>query len=274
MVATNPALEGLPGRPLRDADFRRARTWLRQTGGVVGLSEPAWLLLAVRLRARRRAALRILVPALLGMFVAGIVFVPDNSAAELTTMVVAFVATAALLRGVGVWELRASETFAQHLHGRTSRGRSVGPAEILGAVRVAAYGVVLTAQVVFLVGVAVSYPVHVAVAADLLFVVEWSSIAWLVADAARRPTVAVDPSSVAIDERLRSQDASAPLVFTYFGALSFLWVLNAHRVAGHDLSFWAFALEGLGIAAQVLGTFPRRLTRWNRPSWRAWWGTA
>jgi hypothetical protein len=199
-----------------DRGARRAQRWITRTGGLVYVSPEAFALLVRRLAARRRVAWWCL-PAWLLAFVvitAGTTTEPTLGTAGWTR---AFAPRA--LAGFGVVVIaaavsaalnaRADRRIGETLRHRVSRGTSVSVWTVLGPARVtyalvafavdASLGLAIVAlQPGWLVS---TYLSGLLAVSGFVIVGVWQ--------AASRATLAVDPVSLAIDERLRSEDAFA-----------------------------------------------------------------
>lgn len=204
-----------------EIDPRVAR-WMSRRGRGLRLSAAAALLLAPRLRVRWRAGV-VSAVAVLAFYVWWFPVAiplslhqdPDWPFAPFVQASVYLVMTAVVL--AFVWFTRwRDRLIAAELPLRVTRTGAVGVRTVLGTagcVAVAAAGVV---HLVILVVLARNWPAAVSLSyAGGLLVVTAAMLVVLRA-VLRRPTVALDDSSLAIDERLRAQDAMAALTPWWF----------------------------------------------------------
>jgi hypothetical protein len=206
-------------------DWRRIERWFKHNGAMANVSDEAFDLLGLRLRARNRALLRC---APLFLVAAAILFWPggyhydeagspafNRTFATRSLIAYAVLACAALL--INVLTTRANRRIAETLPRRTSRGTAVSLKLLLGTVRLTYLAVAVGIEGALAVVLLVEKIEWVAWIFLVAYVVACSLVALGVRQAATRPTVAVDPTSLAIDERMRSEEA--------FGALSPLFAL-------------------------------------------------
>lgn len=252
-------------------DVQRAQQWLDRTGGLPAVPAVAGDLLTRRLAERRRLGRRWVLPAgavaallLLWTLVDTLVSGPTDHRAwqHFAYRYVGVIAVLGLARlGVLGSVARAERRLAAGLPERVSRGRQVPLREVLGPARwryllvalgleaAGAVALVLVdggwlaaLYVPLLVGVLVLVAVGVRLAVD-------------------RPTVAVDAVSLAVDERLRSEEvllAVAPLSLVVF---AFPPVLVAQAPAAWLALPWGVC--GIGLA--VLWAVVQARQPWTSP---------
>jgi hypothetical protein len=208
-------------------DYQRAARWVERSGGLVYVPPAASDLLILRLRARSRALWQcapiVALAFVVLMFgaVAGPSLGSENwskGIAPWALAAIGLINIAAVVAAVLI--ARADRAIGRTLPNRVSRATAVSTLTMLGRPRTAFY----------LVAVAVDAAVTAAT-----FVIQAGWIAWTfligcaitvscayaaVRRAATRATIAIDPMSLAIDERLRSQDAFA------FSNLLYLFMLT------------------------------------------------
>jgi hypothetical protein len=199
-------------KPKRAPGERAANNWLRQFGRDLYPSQPAYQLLVRRFGLRDRIfylTWPILALAGIALVWAASSFPSDQAGAERYAL-----RYCAVFGLIGVWQLgidelsrRGDRAIVAALPHRVSRGRRVSPRTVVGNWPSA-----------LLVGLFVA---HAGVAAGFLFVapglIAWIYLgafvevwAFVILGAARaitRPTLAVDGHSLAIDERLRTQES-------------------------------------------------------------------
>jgi hypothetical protein len=193
-------------------DVRRANRWIDRSGGLAYVPPDAFDLLSRRLALRRRVAWQcsplVLIP--LGILVVGWIasgFGTSNSLAGWTVLAFVMIAIEARLmdRILG----RAEQRIGLALPHRVSRGTAVSVATMLGRARVVA----LAATIAIETGLAVTLLSQRGGWITWTYLLGFAGSCCLVAigvrQAATRATVAADPFSLAIDERLRSEDAFA-----------------------------------------------------------------
>ena len=113
--------------------------------------------------------------------------------------------------------------------------------------------VTLATDIAFLVAVWLRYPGRDGLAVATILVVGWAAVGVLITAGLQRPTVAVDAASLAIDERLRSQDVAASLMLGFLA--NFLAVQLIESVFVMPI---AFAVLLASITLNAAGTLPRR----------------
>jgi hypothetical protein len=267
--AEGPASDWRYQLGLTPRDYNRAVTWLNRTGGMPGMSYDAWLLLIVRLRARIRTAFTVMLPGFVILIVGAVIIEQvGGTGRHLAVATWAIAGSGAMFWGISVLEARAGLNCGRRLGMRATRERAIGLREILGTARWSAYIVVFVAQSIFVVAAWTHYPARIGVDVTTVLGVEWLAIGWLVSYAFRRPAVAIDAWSLAVDERLRSQEAAMGLALTYLGAGALLVVLDHSEPVGDSLVSWGFGLVFLGLVAQLIGNIPRK---WPNPYRRSWW---
>jgi hypothetical protein len=196
--------------------YGRTQRWLKTAGSGIEPSDQAWGLLSLRLAARRRAALRCAPLLLVALgFLASTVFpTADLGTAEWGRrfavrylMTIGCVAVATIVGGL--LGDAAERKIAAGLPRRVTRAAVVPIRILLGGVRsifVVTAAALEAASAVALLIVHAGWLAQVYLAA-ICAIDAWVAVAlWR---AARRPTIALDASSLAIDERLRSLDAHA-----------------------------------------------------------------
>jgi hypothetical protein len=237
-----------------------------------GISDDAWMLLVVRLRNRMRAVMWMVVVMLVGFTVDVAALGGDGPWSRIMegawTCLFLAVAVQVPVRS----DRRSSAKIIQQAGLRASRGRQASFREVAGVRRVLAYGVMVVAQAVFVVTVCTDYPLRYSGQVAAGFVCVWLAVASVVWIAMRRPAIALDGPSLAVDERLRFQDAGMGLVFMYFAATGFAFILESDHHARVDLYGYAFLLQGLGLVAQLVGTLPRKWPNpyYRVPRWSTW----
>jgi hypothetical protein len=254
-------------------DRRRAERWVDRTGGLPYVPPAAFDLLIRRLAARRQVAVRCIpyyVAALAVMVSVGFSHAPGADGLGRAFAVRALIAYAILaFAQVRFHRLAdgADRQIAQPLPHRVSRGTAVSRSTILGTarLRIVALAVVVEASlavVLLLLGDGwLAWTYLVALAATCWFVAARTQ------RVAARATVAVDPYSLTIDERLRSED-----VYNATGLLFLLlYAFPAEAVAGHGHAWlfpvWSVAAIGLQMLWVIgLTSHPWR-PRWSWPPW-------
>ena len=280
MVETSSAGDWRAELDLRPQDYERASTWILSSGGMYGVSMDAWLLFAARLRTDKRVVLRVL--AAWATLVVAVGVVAIVSSASLPSWV--WMAALALSATVILW---AATTMGNRTHvaqleragGMPSRPLAMPARDVLGALRYAALVATLLVQAVMAIVVWVGYPARYGLGVSVIVLTEWAA-AWLLVRAAlRRPVIALDDSSRALDERLRASEAGRALAVPYVCTWSVMDIVESYR--GEVVAYTAvYALQAVALAAFVVSIRPRRWALAGRPrsspwSWaRAWWRPA
>jgi hypothetical protein len=242
-----------------ERDRRRTQRWLKQNHGLV-TSPEAFDLLLRRLVARHRIALwcsplAVAVLAILGWQLAEWIRTADSVAADRTYAIWSMGAYALFALAIVVRDWlagRGERHIGQTLTQRVSRGTAVSVPMMLGRARMAFLVVTLVLQGALATALLAEGQGWFAKAFPLAFAVSCAFVVIGVRQAATRPTIALDPASLAIDERFRSQDAFSAtlplvflvLVFTGSGAvksglrwLDLAWALSAVIICA--LRLWA-----------------------------------
>ncbi len=251
-----------------ERDVRRAEVWLRRSGGMTQVSPAAWELLVRRLAERRRVGLLCLLPA--GV-VAGVLIAWSAAEVLLTpTTTIAWPHAYAYLYGVVLavlgmaeitWEelvARRDRRLAAELPGRVSRSHRVPLRAVLGPLRTAFLGLALgveTAIGAALLGTGPGWLVR-------SYLVAFTGLCGLVLLGLRRAlgraTVAVDATSLALDERLRSEEVFAAIGPLYLFLLALPAPLFAQSAAGWLILPWSLG----GMVLLVLHAVARSRHPW------------
>lgn len=228
-------------------------------------------MLVTRLSARRRARRRVLP---LGLLAVGVlVFAAvrrDASAPTAWTVldVLLYLAVAVLAAGMGLLgtelERRADRRVAASLDRRVSRGTAVPVRTMLGGVRVA---FVVTAAACHLGYAAMLLNRRsgwVSVSFVLGMALVWGVILLAVRRSVTAATVAVDPVSLAIDERLRSEQAFAAISPLFMSAFALQPAAIVTRTGWGDalLGLFLLGIPAMFVAASVVAPWS-----WRRPRW-------
>lgn len=265
-----------PATPLRQRDVDRAVRWLRRSGGLEAASREARDLLAARLAIRHRItrwAMAVMVIPGVALLVELARAVTSASTADLVPeLPLVFLGSFCWFAVVSVVqrlrEVAADRTVAAGLSRRVEREQAAPLAVVLGGAQVASMWVGATSVVVFDVLLWAYRPFWLAAAVTAAHVVVGVSAVWALALVLRRRAVAVDGYSLAIDERLRSEEASE------WGARPFALMLLVTQVqfAGQagdvhgaaPLPDWWFLLLVLAfVAVVVLGLVADSRTPWQ-----------
>jgi hypothetical protein len=232
-------------------DRRRAERWVDRSGGIPYVPSEAFDLLVKRLAARYRAAMRCL-PWLIGVLLA--VSLPfawiafDGSGAAFAVLGL----TAYAICAVGRWNYdrlvgQADARIGHALPQRVSRGTTLTLSTMLGKGRIRS---LVTAAAVEAVLAVTWLSFHAGWLALIYAIGFATTLSYAIRGlrwAASRATVAVDGVSLAIDERMRSEEAfsaTAPLFLL-------LYVFPAAAVGGHWPSWLFLAWTGASIINTV-----------------------
>jgi hypothetical protein len=188
------------------------------------VSPEAFGLLTRRLAARRRAAFRVAVPlcllvtALLGLSAVEGWSAAGPSGSQRSTSDWRLVAYAVLVAGllvVSEVQLRVDRRIGENLPQRVSRGTAVSTRMMLGRFRMAFVVTAVTVEATLGITALVLQPGWFAWSylGGFIFVCGFVGVG--LRRAATRATIAVDPVSLAIDERLRSNEAFATAGLLY-----------------------------------------------------------
>lgn len=250
------------GRPQSKAE-RRAGAWLDRSGGLAWVTPAAWSLLVARLQ-NRQAALRRVSGGLFVLWAAVwlvvvVVWRPGSSslmvrfAFGLSLLLVLSVAVGL----AGLLVARSDRAKAATSEARMARGQTPCLRDVLGWWRCAVVAVTIAIDIVFLAALWLRYPGRDGLAVTTILVVGWAGVGVLIMAGLQRPTVAVDAASLAIDERLRSQDVAASLMLGYLA--NFFAVQLVEGVFVMPISLAAVTA---GITLNLAGVVPRR---WRSP---------
>jgi hypothetical protein len=254
-----------------DRDRRRAERWISRTGGLASVSEAAMDLLARRLAARRRVALRWMPLALVPIGIAGVAVVrglsPASSSSDVGWVFAAYALV--LVWGVLIYGRisSAERGIGRTLPQRVSRGTAVDIRTMLGWARAVCLVTTVTAE------------------AGLAVVLLWAATGWLpwiyaaaftmaagfvavgVKQSATRATIAVDPFSLTIDERLRSEDA-----FDATGPLYiWMWAFPFETVARAGRPWLDLLWLGVFVGTSLLRVWGAQSRPWRSQTPRGWW---
>jgi len=261
-------------------DGRRADRWLdRFGGGLPPLDPAAHGLLAARLRARRRAALLcspllavvavLLLSTLAGLFqdVDLTVWAHDFAVRYLLAIVLLMVT---MLAADHLWQ-QADRRLVGDLTRRVTRGRRVAIREMLGPRATRATALTVAFQTGL--GVLVAATDHGgwltrAYVGGLVATTALTGVRLHLISA--RPTVAGDPASLAVDERLRANDGVAAastlgLITLAFGP-GMEGVAPPHSALRFAWLFGYLAVQVLWMFATVQPRWPRTPVRWANAS--------
>jgi hypothetical protein len=233
---------------------RRATRWLKQTGGMAYVSPEAFELLSGRLAIRIRSLWQItpLLVLAFGETIAVLVIATgwdaddheQRFAAELLPGYVLLVLALLLAKALAG---RAERRLGQTLERRISRGTAVPLRTMLGRARMTN----LIASSVLQLGLAVVLLVATSGWFRWLYLatvlIAYALTAFGIRQATARPTLALDPSSLAIDERLRGEDAFQAAYPLYL--LSYMLFQGA---AAANTPSWLFPLT-FAVATATLG---------------------
>lgn len=209
-----------------ERDRRRAEKWLTRSGGFLYLPREAFDLLTRRLAASHRARIKCLPLFLLGVLILlSLAFETGSlgSAAWARTFAWRMLATYAVL-AVAILlaqslTSRAERLIGQTLPSRTTRGTAISVRIMLGKTRLAYLVVAIVVQAALAVTLLAVHPDRLAWTFLSAFIVNCGFVALGLRQAATRATIALDQMSLAIDERLRAEEA-----FSSFGWLSGLLI--------------------------------------------------
>jgi hypothetical protein len=248
-------------RSKEERDERDAERWLTRSGGLGFAPSGARYLLVLRLRARRRAGwicfplVLLSVVLLVSLFLSTPAFADDAQSQW-------FVGGDLLVVGLLVGSVALITELAHRGEARIPvppelRVARDDPAplwQILGRVRLAVAAITMTFQVAFGAALIWAHLVWIGALYVIGVLVVWAISALSVARTVRGASIAVDAFSLAIDERLRSQDAfnvTGPpavmlLIFPAFTllekvppGLAKVWILGLLALQG--LWLWAQA---------------------------------
>lgn len=243
---------------------RRAGAWLDRSGGLPWVTPAAWSLLVARLQIRQAAFRRVLG----GLFalwaavwlVVAVVLRPASSslmvrfAFGLSLLLVLSVAVGL----AGLLVVQSDRAKGATSEARMARGQTPCLRDVLGWWRCAVVAMTIAIDIVFLAAVWLRYPGRGGLAVTTILVVGWAAVGVLIAAGLQRPTVAVDAASLAIDERLRSQDVAASLMLGYLA--NFFAVQLVEGVYVMPISF---AVMLAAITLNMAGAVQRR---WRPPA--------
>jgi hypothetical protein len=255
--------------------YRRTQRWLAASGVGIELSDQAWGLLSLRLAARSRAVLWCAPLFLAAVGSLGWAAVPtaesgtpawDRRFAACFLLAIGCLAVATIVGNLlgGAAERR----IAAGLPRRVSRAAAVPLRVILGGVRC----IFLVTAIVLEAASAVTLLItHAGWLAPVYLAAVCAIDAWVAVvlrRAANRPTIALDASSLAIDERLRSLDAFSAAGPLYLLQLAFPASLIFHATPQWLPLPWLveFAIvSGLWILAQVSNPWRAASSRTTGP---------
>jgi hypothetical protein len=250
---------------------RRAERWIARTGGLASVSEAALDLLARRLAARRRILLRWLPVLLLPVGVTGVVIVRGfgtaGSRADVRWVLASYALLCALMVMIDGRISRAERRIGRTLPHRVSRSTAVNVPTMLGRARTTCLVTTLTAEAglaLVLLWVGAGWLAWTFVAA---FTVACGLVAVGMRQSATRATIAVDPFSLTIDERMRSEDAFAAAgpLYVWMFAFPFETVAQAGRS-------WLFLLWGaVFVGTSLLRVWGVASRPWRPETPRGWW---
>jgi hypothetical protein len=248
---------------LQDKAERRARAWLGRSGGLPWVTPAAWSLLVTRLQIRQ-AALRRVAGGLLGLWAAVWLVVAVVVRPGFSNLMARFAFGLSLLLvlsvAVGLASLlvvRSDPAKGATSEARMARGQTPRLRDVLGRWRCAVVAVTVAIDILFLAAMWLRYPGRDGLAVTTILVVGWVAVGLLIMVGLQRPTVAVDAASLAIDERLRSQDVAASLTLGYLANF-----LAVQLVEGVIVMPIACATVVAAITLNMAGTMPRR---WRAP---------
>lgn len=242
-----------------DRDRKRAERWVGQSGGITYVPPEAFVLLMRRLAARKRSAVQCipLVVVAVGIFGAtrlniwspptlrGGRTVADGTLAAYAVLAIATVVLNGLID-------RAERQIGASLPHRVSRGTAVSIPTMLGRARMTFLICALATEAALGVALLSVHAGWLASTYLVAYVVAGFLVVLGVRQEGTRPTIAMDESSLAIDERLRSEDAysiSIVLLLLLFvfpdttayspGWLNQVWDLGGVALAG----LWVLGLS-------------------------------
>jgi hypothetical protein len=266
-----------------DRDRRRTQRWLNQNRGLVVPPE-AFDLLARRLAARHRvllwcAPLPVAVLVILGWQFAEWSRTADSVAADrtyATWSMVGYALFALFIVVNGRLASRAERRIGETLTQRVSRGTAASVPMMLGRARMSFLVVTLALEGALAATLLAVGHGWFAKAFPLAFAVSCGFVVIGVRQAASRATIALDPASLAIDERLRSRDAfsaTQPLVFlvlVFTGSaksglrwLDLTWGLSVVIICA--LGLWGELSAPWSAPTKPPGSFLAWALRWVRP---------
>jgi hypothetical protein len=197
-----------------DRDFQRAARWVERSGGLVYVPPAAFDLLILRLRARYRAMWQCapIVALAIAVLLFGAVSGPSLGSANWSKNLAPWALASIGLIDVAavvatVLTARADRAIGRTLPNRVSRGTAVSTLTMLGRPRTTFFLVAVAVDVALTTTTFVIQPGWIAWTFLVGCVIAISCVYAAVRRAATRATIAIDPMSLAIDERLRSQDA-------------------------------------------------------------------
>jgi hypothetical protein len=247
-----------------DRDRRRAKRWIARSGGLPWLPADDVDLLVSRLALRRRGRLQA-VPFLLvalGVIVSTL-FAGAGSARWAETFALRGLAAYALICAAqimqGRFTARAERRLASALPNRVSRGTAVPIRMMLGPARASFVAVALVLEAALAVAVLSLRSGWLTWTYLAGFLAACGFVAVGMRQAATRGTVALDPLSLTIDERLRSDDAFAATVPLYL----LLFAFPAAAVFGHGHDSLGFAWTACWMVVAVMRPWAD-----TRPPWR------
>jgi hypothetical protein len=205
-----------------ERDRRRTQRWLKHNHGLV-TSPEAFELLCRRLAARRRVALRCAPFLVAVLAIVGWPFVDSLRTGELVRdrtyaswLMVGYALAALIIVAIERLASHAERRIGQTLTQRVSRGAAASVPMMLGRARMSFLVVTLVLEGALAAILLAAGHGWLANVFPVAFAVSCGFVVIGVRHAATRATIALDPTSLAIDERLRSQEAfsaTLPLVF-------------------------------------------------------------
>jgi hypothetical protein len=238
-----------------DNDYQRAARWVEKSGGLVYVPPAAFDLLIRRLHARYRALWQcapifaIAVSALIGGAAATMGDADwSKGVAPWSLVALGLIDVGAVVAAVLI--ARADHAIGRTLPNRVSRGTAVSTLTMLGRARATFVVVALAVDAALTVMTFVVQPGWIAWTFLVGCVIPALCVCASIRRAATRATVAVDPMSLTIDERLRSEDAfrSSGLLYLFMVSLSTSPDLNDKleqaRIIGYVIlgALWAWAV--------------------------------
>ena len=223
------------------------------------MTPAAWSLLVARLQIRQ-AALRRTAGGLFVLWAAVWLVVAVVLRPGLSSLMARFAFGLSLLLVLsvavglaGLLVVRSDRAKGAASEARMARGQTPRLRDVLGWWRCAVVAVTIAIDIVFLAAVWLRYPGRDGLAVTTILVVGWAAVGVLIRAGLQRPTVAVDAASLAIDERLRSQDVAASLMLGYLANF-----FAVQLIEGVFVMPIAFAALLAGITLNAAGTLPRR----------------
>lgn len=179
-----------------------------------------------------------------------------DSLATRLVLGVSIVATFIVGAGLAmVAEIRNDRASVAGTGSRIARGQTSRLRDVIGPLRCAVLAATVAVDLVFVAEVGLRYPARDDLAVGAVLLLGCAGVAALMTAALRRPTIATDAISLAIDERLRAQEVARPLAIGYLTTYVAVDLIESAALAPVALVATMLAL-GLNAAASLQRRWP------------------